>query len=154
MSTRNGMNRRSFVGKVGAAGAAAGAVAHGVAPLAHGQSAHNINVVMSQEPPTLGYGLGNAYVNTIVKHALGSEPPLTKRNDINDWVRYVAKETPSVTNGLAMLAGEGGDRHLQEVFDLREDVVWSDGTRLTAHDYVFGWELYMHPDYAVPTRSF
>jgi peptide/nickel transport system substrate-binding protein len=154
MSKRSGMNRRSFVGKVGAAGATASALAHSVAPLAHGQAARNINVVMSQEPPTLGYGLGNAYVNTIVKRALGSEPELTKRNDINDWVPFVALETPSLTNGLAMLVGEGGDQHLQTVYDLRNDVRWADGTPLTAHDYVFGWELYMHPDYAVPTRSF
>lgn len=149
-----GFNRRGMLARTGAAGATAALATHAVGAVAGAQVLRNINVVMSQEPPTLGYGLGNAYVNEIVKHALGSEPPLTRRNDLNDWIPYVAKETPSLYNGLAMLVGEGGDQHLQTVYDLRDDVTWSDGTRLTAHDYVFGWELYMHPDYAVPTRSF
>lgn len=150
----SGLNRRGFIGKAGAAGVGAAALANGLATVVHGQSNRNINVVMSQEPPTLGYYLGNAYVNSIVKNALGSEPPLTKRNDLNDWVPWVAKDVPSLENGLASMVGEGADQHLQVVFELREDVIWSDGVKLTAHDYVFGWELSMHPDYAVPSRSF
>jgi peptide/nickel transport system substrate-binding protein len=149
----SGLNRRGFIGRVGAAGAGAAALASGLAPAAHTQGARTINVVMSQEPPTLGYNLGNAYVNEIVKNALGNQPQLTQRNDQNDWLPWVAKEVPSLTNGLATMEGAGADQYLQVVFPLREDVVWSDGVKLTAHDYVLGWELSMHPDYAVATRD-
>ncbi len=111
-------------------------------------------MVMSQEPPTLGYGLGSAYVNSVVKFALGSEPTLTRRNDVNEWVPYVAGVTPSFENGYASFVGDAADRFLQVVFDLRNDVVWSDGTAVTAQDFVFAWQLLLNPDYPVTGRTF
>jgi peptide/nickel transport system substrate-binding protein len=85
---------------------------------------------------------------------LGSEPTLTRRNDINDWVPYVSQITPSFENGYTQFVGDGADRFLQVVFDLRDDVVWSDGTKLTAQDFVFAWQLIMSPDYPVAGRTF
>jgi ABC-type oligopeptide transport system substrate-binding subunit/DNA-binding SARP family transcriptional activator len=45
---------------------------------------------------------------------------------------------------------EGGKRY---VFRLRQDARWSDGTPLTAHDFVFGWLRTLHPATASPLAS-
>jgi peptide/nickel transport system substrate-binding protein len=144
------MNRRVLLGHVGA-GAAAGVFAAG-GPAALAQSARAITFAQSQEPPTLGYGIGNAYVNEVVKHAIGSEPGLTRRNDINDWFPFLAETTPTIENGGAYYVGDGADRRLEVAFDMRRDVRWSDGTPITGHDVKFAWELMMNPDYPVPDR--
>jgi peptide/nickel transport system substrate-binding protein len=118
-----------------------------------GQAGRGLTTTMSQEPPTLGYGIGNAYVNTVVKFALGTEPGLTRRNDLNDWVPYLAESTPTLENGGASFVGEGADQSLVVTFNMRQGVTWSDGVPVTAHDVKFAWELQMHPDYPVPDRT-
>jgi peptide/nickel transport system substrate-binding protein len=120
------------------------------APRAAGGS---LTVAMSQEPDTLGYGLGNLYVNSVVKFALGSEPTLTRRNDKNEWFPYLATSTPLLENGGASFVGDGADQRLQVEFDMRQDVKWSDGVPVTAKDVQFAWQLEVNPDYPIPDRT-
>jgi peptide/nickel transport system substrate-binding protein len=152
-TTRRGLLTRAAAGAVAVVGAGSGPAVSAVLAAPAAQTARGITLTMSQEPPTLGYGIGNAYVNTVTKFLLGSEPGLTRRNDRNDWVPYLAESTPTIDNGGAVYVGEGADQSLQVTFTMRQDVRWSDGTPVTAHDVVFAWELQMHPDYPVPTRT-
>lgn len=112
-----------------------------------------ITMGLSQEPPGLGYGLESAYVASIVKMALGSEPDLTRQNDLTDWYPYLAAEVPLLENGGAFYAGEGADQRLTVVFNMRNDVSWTDGTPVTAGDVAFTFQLVMNPDYPIPDRS-
>ncbi len=158
METRGRLGRRSLLGRTGAvAGAVSGAglgLVPGLASIAGAQaSGKTITVGMSQEPPTLGYRLGNAYVISIVKAAIGNEPTLTRRNDLNDWVPWLAETVPTLENGGARYVGDGADKRLQVTFTMRKDVKWSDGKAVTAADVKFAWELIMNPDYSVPDRS-
>ncbi|MEI8222033.1 MAG: ABC transporter substrate-binding protein, partial [bacterium] len=158
METRGRLGRRRLLGRTGAvAGAVSGAglgFVPGFASVAGAQaSGKTIMVGMSQEPPTLGYSLGNAYVISIVKAAIGNEPTLTRRNDLNDWVPWLAETVPTLENGGARYVGDGADKRLQVTFTMRKDVKWSDGKAVTSADVKFAWELIMNPDYSVPDRS-
>ncbi|NIW45459.1 MAG: hypothetical protein GWN30_12120, partial [Gammaproteobacteria bacterium] len=42
------------------------------------------------------------------------------------------------------------DHGKRYTFYLNEEIYWSDGTRLTAHDFVFGWLRNLHPDTQSP----
>lgn len=59
----------------------------------------------------------------------------------------LAAEFPSMENGLISEDG------LTITIPLREDVFWTDGTPVTAHDYVFTYEMTMADGNAVQTRS-
>jgi peptide/nickel transport system substrate-binding protein len=59
----------------------------------------------------------------------------------------LAAEFPTMENGLISEDG------LTITIPLREDVVWTDGTPVTAHDYVFTYEMTMADGNAVQTRS-
>jgi peptide/nickel transport system substrate-binding protein len=154
----NTFNRRGLMARTGAGAIAAGVLAGGLPAAAlaapASQQSRQISIAMSQEPTTLGYGIGNATVETIVKRALGSQPPLTVPNDLLDYIPWVAQNVPTLENGGAQLVGEGSEQRLEVVFDLRPDAVWSDGYPVTAHDVRFAWELIMHPDYPVSSREF
>jgi peptide/nickel transport system substrate-binding protein len=58
----------------------------------------------------------------------------------------LATEFPTMENGLISEDG------LTITIPLREGVVWSDGTPVTAHDYVFTTEMIMAEENAVQTR--
>lgn len=58
--------------------------------------------------------------------------------DLN-LVAAAAKEVPSVANGG--ISGDG----LTYTFELRDDLVWSDGTPLTAHDWEYSLKRFFDP---------
>lgn len=152
MATTRQLDRRAFLGSAGALAGAA-TLAPSLAGIAGAQASKSITVGMSQEPPTLGYSLGNAYVVSVVKHAIGSQPSLTRRDDLNDWVPWLAESVPTLENGGARYVGEGADKRLQVTFNMRKDVKWSDGKPVTSGDVRFGLDLIMNPDYPVPGRD-
>src|SRR5688572_5245605 len=152
--TTRGMNRRGMLARTGAGAVAAGALSvTGGLGTALAAQTPLINLAMSQEPTTLGYGIGNATVETIAKRALGSEPQLTIATDTLDYIPWLAENVPTLENFEASIQGEGENAQLHVNFRLRKDVVWQDGTPLTAHDVRFAWWLRMSPDYPVSSRE-
>ncbi|HXF61203.1 MAG TPA: peptide ABC transporter substrate-binding protein [Caldilineaceae bacterium] len=57
-----------------------------------------------------------------------------------NFIPNLATEVPSVENGLVSEDG------LTITYNLREDVLWSDGEPFTCDDVVFTWEAITHPD--------
>ncbi len=68
-------------------------------------------------------------------------------NDKNEPIPWIAKEIPSVENGGISADGK------TITYKLRDDVKWSDGTPLTADDYVFTWQMIMSDKNTVQTRD-
>ncbi len=62
-------------------------------------------------------------------------------------IPWIAKELPTVANGGISADG------MVITYKLREDVKWSDGTPLTADDYVFTWQMNMSDKNAVQSRD-
>jgi oligopeptide transport system substrate-binding protein len=82
---------------------------------------------------------------TIIKQCfngvLGFNPDLSLKP-------VTATEIPSVENGG--ISSDG----LTYTFKLRHDVTWSDGTKVTAKDYVYGIKRMLSPDLAAAYASF
>jgi peptide/nickel transport system substrate-binding protein len=72
--------------------------------------------------------------------------PMWLFDDKLEMVPEIAAEIPSVANGG--LSDDG----LQVTIKFRPEVMWSDGTPLTAHDYVFTYDMIMDNGNAVQSR--
>jgi peptide/nickel transport system substrate-binding protein len=66
--------------------------------------------------------------------------PLARFNEKGEMVPYLAEDIPTVENG-------GVSEDLKTItWKLKEGIVWSDGTPLTAEDAVFTWQYCAHEE--------
>ncbi len=66
--------------------------------------------------------------------------PLARFNEKGEMVPYLAEDIPTVENG-------GVSEDLKSItWKLKEGLLWSDGTAVTAEDAVFAWQYCTHPD--------
>ncbi len=66
--------------------------------------------------------------------------PLARFNEAGDLVPFVAESIPTVENG-------GISEDLTTItWTIRPDILWSDGTEVTAEDVVFTWQYCTHPE--------
>ncbi|OGO41940.1 MAG: hypothetical protein A2W36_05900 [Chloroflexi bacterium RBG_16_58_14] len=93
--------------------------------------------------PFLPYN--NTVLNRQVMPAIYAE--LARLDADGNYFPYLAKELPTLQNGLLRFVGEGEDEVLEVEFQLRSGLTWQDGQPLTAGDLVFSWELVMQPDW-------
>jgi peptide/nickel transport system substrate-binding protein len=68
-------------------------------------------------------------------------------DDQHEAVPEIATALPTPSNGGVSADG------LTLTYTLRQDVQWSDGTPITAQDYVFTYQMIMHPQNTVQTRD-
>lgn len=122
-----------------------------------------IIVGQGQEPDTLyGYG-GSMLAAAHVLHAL-TDGPIDSRS--YDYQAIILEKIPSVDDGDAVIQKakvKPGERYVDAgtimtateemeldqlvvTFKLKPGLKWEDGTPLTAHDSVFSFYLYSHPD--------
>lgn len=84
-------------------------------------------------------------LNSLVMPAIYAE--LARMDAKGNYYPYLAKELPSLQNGLLRFVGAGEDEALEVEFQLRPGLTWQDGQPLTADDLVFSWGLVMQPDW-------
>jgi peptide/nickel transport system substrate-binding protein len=66
--------------------------------------------------------------------------PLARYNEKGEMVPYLAREIPTVENG-------GVSEDLKSItWKLKDGLLWSDGTPVTAEDAVFSWQYCTHPE--------
>lgn len=75
----------------------------------------------------------NEAATPVVEGLLGVDPE-------GNFYPVLAKEVPSVQNGLVSEDG------LTVTYNLKEDIVWSDGQPFTCDDVLFTWEAVTHPE--------
>jgi peptide/nickel transport system substrate-binding protein len=116
------------------------AAAFAFAPMAlaeRGADGH-VNVIYWQAPSIL-----NPYLSGGTKDVESSSiiiEPLARHDQTGALVPYLAEDIPTVANG-----GVAAD--LKSItWKLREGLLWSDGTPVTAADAVFTWEYCTHPE--------
>jgi len=107
---------------------------------------------MAQEPDTLFAGIGSMMAKTLVLQAIF--PGAVTQDDKANWVPILADKVPTLDNGGAKFVGEGADRHLEVTFKYAKPLKWHDGTPVTAKDQVYGWKLFMDPDFPYVDRTF
>lgn len=106
-----------------------------VISIAYTQEANSLNPLYSNQWFT--YNLLDFYLAT----------GLIQFNDKNEPLAWIAKEIPTIENGGISPDGK------VITFKLRDDVKWSDGTPLTADDYVFTYEMIMSDKNTVASRD-
>ena len=112
-----------------------------LAPLAahaeRGSSGH-VNIIYWQAPTIM-----NPYLSGGTKEMDASSlvlEPLARYDHEGQIVPWLAEEVPTVDNG-------GVAEDLKSItWKIRDDILWSDGTPLTAADVVFSAEYCMHPE--------
>ena len=66
--------------------------------------------------------------------------PLARFNQDGDMVPYLAQEIPTLENG-------GVSEDLTTItWKLKDGLLWSDGTPVTAEDAIFSWQYCTHPE--------
>ncbi len=68
-------------------------------------------------------------------------------------VPWAAKEIPTVKNGGLRLYTENGQKKMQTVWHIREDLFWPDGKPLIADDFVLNYEIHKDPTQEVIDRT-
>jgi peptide/nickel transport system substrate-binding protein len=104
----------------------------------------SVTMTYFEEPDTMNWmysGMWYAGITFDLFHV-----PMWFFDDKLEMVPEIAAEIPSVANGG--LSDDG----LQVTIKFRPEVTWSDGTPLTAHDYVFTYEMLMADGNAVQSR--
>lgn len=101
--------------------------------------------IWTQEFDTLNPLYTNMWFSSITQQIWNCWPWVFDEN--NEPVLVMLKELPSVDNGG--ISPDGTTITLK----LREDLVWSDGTPLTAEDFVFTYQMTMDPKNTVATTS-
>lgn len=110
-----------------------------------GASGH-LNIIYWQAPSIL-----NPYLSGGTKDVDASSlilEPLARFNENGEMVPWLAESIPTVENG-----GVAEDL-LSITWVLREGLLWSDGTEVTAADAVFSAEYCMHPEGGCAQRRF
>ena len=118
--------------------AVAAAAAVSTAALAERGSDGHLNIIYWQAVATL-----NPYLSGGTKDVEAASlvlEPLALYDEHGDLVPVLAEEIPTVENG-----GVAADL-LSITWKLKQGVMWSDGTELTAHDAVFSARFCMHED--------
>ena len=115
------------------------------------KSSDTLVVGMRSEPDTLYPLLSSMFAQSIVNSALFAV--CTRENEKLEWIPEMCVSVPTLENGGAKWVGAGADRHLEVTFVLKSGWNWHDGTRVTAHDYVFTWKLALDPGLEIIDRE-
>ncbi|MFN3953417.1 MAG: peptide ABC transporter substrate-binding protein [Pararhodobacter sp.] len=124
--------------KIALLGAAAAVALIPASAIAERGSSGHVSIIYWQAPSIL-----NPYLSGGTKDVDSSNiilEPLARYNEDGEMVPWLATEIPTVENG-------GVAEDLMSItWQLRDDVLWSDGTQFTAADVVFTAEYCMHPE--------
>jgi peptide/nickel transport system substrate-binding protein len=104
----------------------------------------SVTMTYFEEPDTMNWMYSGMWYSSITFDLF--HVPMWFFDDKLEMVPEIAAEIPSVANGG--LSDDG----LQVTIMFRQEVMWSDGTPLTAHDYVFTYEMIMADGNAVQSR--
>lgn len=105
-----------------------------------------ITVSYTQEPNNLSPLYTNQWF-TANLFDLFLDNALITFNDKNEAIPWIATEIPTIQNGGISADGK------MITFKLRNDVKWSDGTPLTADDYVFTYKMILDSKNTVTSRD-
>src|SRR5437879_5001393 len=117
----------------------------------------------SQAPKTLHVGTAGAREPAALAEWGGSTPSsssplehfhifhaaLTMLDAEGNTTSHIAQKIPSIADGDWKVLSDGG---MEVTWRLRPEVVWHDGTALTAEDFVFGYQIVKDPELAVENR--
>ncbi|MBZ0286536.1 MAG: peptide ABC transporter substrate-binding protein, partial [Anaerolineae bacterium] len=105
------------------------------APVMAQDASNTIRIALQQEPDTLNLYYSNMWFATTVQDVVHASNWVID-NNLNA-VPVIAAEIPSSENGGVSADGK------TITFTIRDNAVWSDGTPITADDFVFTYDMIM-----------
>lgn len=115
------------------------------APAMAQDASNTIRIALQQEPDTLNYYYTAMWFGTTVQDLIHAQNWVID-NNLNA-VPVIAAEIPSAENG-----GVSEDGTVIS-FKIREGAVWSDGTPITANDFVFTYEMILNESNTPTSRD-
>jgi len=97
--------------------------------------------------PTIAQMAASSYITSMMMRSL-----VTIGADWQ-WKCVLCTEIPSFDNKKARFVTENGTRKIIADWELNPNAVWGDGTPITGHDVVFGWEVGAHPNVSVGNKD-
>jgi peptide/nickel transport system substrate-binding protein len=105
-----------------------------------------VTITFTQEPDNLNPLYTTMWFSAVTRD-FWLRTALLSWNDAQEAVPEIAADIPTESNGGVSADG------LTLTYRLRQDVQWSDGTPITAADFVFTYEMLIHPRNTVQTRD-
>ena len=105
-----------------------------------------VTITFTQEPDNLNPLYTTMWFSAVTRE-FWLRTALIAWNDQHEAVPEIATALPTPSNGGVSADG------LTLTYTLRQDATWSDGTPITAQDYVFTYQMIMHPQNTVQTRD-
>ncbi|HEX6946438.1 MAG TPA: peptide ABC transporter substrate-binding protein [Acidimicrobiia bacterium] len=110
----------------------------GEGPTGEAGQGGNLQLLMWQAPSIVNGMLSNGTKDTMAASLVLE--PLANFGPETEIIPALAEEVPTIENG-----GQAEDL-MSVTWTLKEGLLWSDGTPVTAEDAVFTWEYCMNPD--------
>src|SRR3972149_5587885 len=109
-------------------------------PVNRDKDANVFRMAVSSEPPTLDWNLATDSISIrIIDNIMEG---LTQYDDNLNPIPAIAKEWKGSGDGKTY------------TFFLRDEVYWSDGKKLTAHDFEYSWKRLLNPETAAEYAYF
>ena len=105
--------------------------------------------VSNEQDSPAAYG-GSGAGSAALEHFFIFHANLTVFDDQKNLVPRLAEKVPSIADGDWRLLPTGG---MEVTWKIRPNAVWHDGTPLSAEDFVFGFQVYRDPAFAVEPRG-
>src|SRR5580700_1063227 len=110
-----------------------------------------IVIGISQEPDTLFIPFKEMMAAEEMVRA--GNYTLTRFNEQRRIVPWVAKEIPTLENGLLQIFSENGQKKMRATWHIRENFSWPDGKPLLADDFIFMNKVMQDPSQEVLDRT-
>ena len=109
----------------------------------------SITILIPEDPPSFNAVVGDTgydglAMNLVMLGLTGVDPE-------GNIYTELAEELPTIENGGVRVDEEAGT--MDVTWKLRQDVLWADGTPVTANDVVFTWEAIANPDTGIWVRG-
>lgn len=107
-----------------------------------------LTIALGREPDQFGFRFGETSRTAEWNWILDS--PLTYYDMQNLLQPMTTRQVPTQDNRDWVVDADGT---MVTTYRLRENLRWHDGVALTAHDFVFAFEVYMDPDVLLSSRD-
>src|SRR5579871_808660 len=109
-----------------------------------------LRIAWAAEPVTLSPKMGDPGGTAFNELAVTFNSALTYHDQTGKSFPQIAQEIPTIENGGWVVNADGS---MVTTYHLRPNAKWHDGAPLTAHDFVFSFEVYSNPQVPLYRRD-
>ncbi len=128
------------------------AVSIGMAGPVFAKATNNeLKIGISQEFDSLNPILSSMTASSYIRYIVNRR--LTNLDSDSKWQAQIAKELPTIENGLAKIVTADGKKKIVTQWEIKDSVKWGDGTPLTCDDIIFSRTVALSNNVSIPERE-